>query len=65
VKEKAINKLRNDILGVCKYCKKYLFMRKSKEKHQCISHKSSIYTVEKCSKTHRIRKQILKIEAEA
>ena len=45
-----------NVLGICKYCKKYLHNKKSKKPHQCLTYKCSVFEAEKCYKTKPVRK---------
>jgi hypothetical protein len=54
------NAAQNEILGVCKYCEKYMHTRKKPNPHQCFSKKCSIYEVRYCRKTYHIRKKTSK-----
>ena len=49
--------LYNEILGVCKYCTSFFENKKLKNRHQCFTHKCSIYDVKECRRTHHVRKK--------
>jgi hypothetical protein len=56
------NTLQNEILCVCKYCKKYMYTGKKPNPHQCFSQKCSIYDARNCRKTYYIRQKIKILE---
>jgi len=58
------NTLKNEILGACKYCRKFMDTEKKPNPHQCLTYKCSIYDAENCKRTYRIRKKMEQIKTE-
>jgi len=50
----TINTWQHSVLNVCKYCKHFHDNLKSRNKYQCLKHKTSIYTAYGCNKLSKI-----------
>jgi len=48
---------QNELLGVCKFCKKFLDTGKKQNRYQCFGQKCSIFEADNCRKTYFIRKK--------
>jgi len=49
---------QREILGVCKFCKKFFDTGKKHDRYQCFTMGCSIYDAHKCRRTHFIRKKM-------
>jgi hypothetical protein len=53
-----MNTLQNELLGICKYCKKFLDTGKKQNRYRCFSQNCSIFEAHNCRKTSHIREKL-------
>jgi len=61
----TVNTWRNDIFNICKYCRHFIDLKKSRNRYHCGKFQCHINDAHECKKTFSIRKQASKISKKA